>query len=203
MGGGIDGWVLVTPAVIGFARGDERAEAAVWLAVHEGQALIVPALVLAQTLTDARVRRPRGQEAVAVLPALAELDPVDAARAYGVADTLAAADQPAELASDAQAMAVAHLVSVSADTGFPIVTDGTARIHAWTRAARSHSSGTLTRADTAVHPAVPGGVGGDPASSRQAAFRRDRAAVGRCRQIAWSNSHGVQPTRSASATSSR
>ncbi|ATE55744.1 hypothetical protein [Actinosynnema pretiosum] len=122
--------MLDTPAVIGFTCGDERAEAAVWLAVHEGQALIVPALVLAQALTDARVRGPRGQEAVAVLPALVGLDPVDAARAYGVADTLAAADQPAELAGDAQAMAVAHLVSVSADTGFPIVTDGAARVHA-------------------------------------------------------------------------
>lgn len=126
----IHGWVLDAPVITAFARRDEHAEAVVWLAVHHDDTLLLPSLALSLALVDPRVAARDAQDALAVLMALALVDDVDTARAYGIADVRARADQPDELAHDPELLAVAHVVSVAADADFPIVTDSTARIHA-------------------------------------------------------------------------
>lgn len=127
---GIHGWVLDAPVISAFARRDQHAEAAVWLAVHHDDTLLLPSLALSVALTAPGMSARAAQDALAVLMALAVVDDVDTARAYGIADVRARADRPDELAGDPELLAVAHVVSVAADADFPIITDSTARIHA-------------------------------------------------------------------------
>lgn len=126
----IHGWVLDAPVIAAFARHDKPTEAAVWLAVHHDDTLLLPSLALSVALTTPGVSAREAQDALAVLMALAVADDVDTARAYGIADVRASADQPDELARDPELLAVAHVVSVAADHDFPIITDSIARIHA-------------------------------------------------------------------------
>lgn len=127
---GIHGWVLDAPVISAFARRDEQAEAAVWLAVHQDDTLLLPSLALSVALTTPGMQSREAQDALAVLMALAVVDDVDTARAYGIADVRAHADQLDELDREPELLAVAHVVSAAVDADFPIITDSTARIHA-------------------------------------------------------------------------
>ncbi|GAB3002670.1 hypothetical protein [Saccharothrix stipae] len=132
----IRGWVLDAPVIAGFARRDERAEAAVWLAVHHDDTLLLPSLALSLALGDPELDGREAQDALAVLMALAVVDDVDTARAYGIADVRARADQPGEPATDPGLLAVAHVVSVAADAdsrSSPTARPASTR---WTRVAR-------------------------------------------------------------------
>ncbi|WP_158853560.1 hypothetical protein [Saccharothrix deserti] len=121
-----------TQVIAAFALRDPYAEAVVWLAVQNNDVIIVPALALSAALTripPASVSQD-AHDALAVLLSLAEVDVVDAARSYGLADVRAHADNPDDMARDPELLVAAHVVSVAADHDFPVVTDDMARIHA-------------------------------------------------------------------------
>ncbi|KAA2245875.1 hypothetical protein F0L68_41245 [Solihabitans fulvus] len=123
----IQGFVCDLGLVTRFAAIDDYAHGLVWNAWHAKVTLVIPTSVLAL----ARAQTPAGQDAIAVLlgSEITTLDDLDGRRAGEVGALLAAPDDPVELSACTETLALAHVVALSREHGWPVISDRLAALH--------------------------------------------------------------------------